>query len=209
MAAIRRPNRIDLTGQLLTVFLLTASIAVFAQQPSSKPAEDPAAPAVTPAAQDGDGPRTDLPVSLDRIKDQLAHPPAQQLRGLDERPLFSVEVREKQKLEELIASLDFKTGPTPAGGLVTNEMQRVQFPSVDNPLRQPYAAFSQSELITVLVENLVGKYLLGRAGGSITSAERTRAESEAKLEVRQAISEYCAAQPDRGAGIRICITPSQ
>jgi hypothetical protein len=209
MSANGRLDRNCFIAQLLVAMLLGGVTAVAAQNPSS-PANKPApAPAVSPSHGDNpaaDPDRSDLPVSLDRIKEQLAHPPANQLKGLDERPVFSIEVQEKQKLEDLIASLDFKSGPTPAGGVRANEMQRVQFPSVDNPLRQPYAAFSQSELLTVLVENIVGKYLAGRAADSITSAERSRAENTAKEQVRQAITDYCAAQPDHGTNVRLCTT---
>jgi len=168
------------------------------------PAENPTAASPQQDAQPV--PPPSLPVSLDRIKEQLAHPPANQLRGLDDTPTFKVEVREHRKLEELLASLDFKSGPKPAGGVYASELQRVQFPSVDNPLRQPYAAFSQPELATVIVENLVGKYLIGRALDSVTSAERARVETAAKDEVRQAISEYCAAQPNR-TSLAICVKP--
>ena len=78
------------------------------------------------------------------------------------------------------------------------------FPPVDNPLRQPYAAFSQGELLTILIENLVGKYLGGKAINTISKAERAHAEDAARDEVRQAIKDYCAAQPNNGAGISIC-----
>src|SRR5262252_6386224 len=169
--------------------------AAGAQEASSMPAENPTA--ASPEQDANSAPPLSLPVSLDRIKQQLAHPPAGQLRGLDDRPTFNVEVQDHHKLEDLLASLDFKSGPKPAGSIYANELQRVQFPSVDNPLRQPYAAFSQPELATIIVENLVGKYLLGRALDSVTSAERTRVENAAKEEVRQAISDYCAAQPNR------------
>jgi hypothetical protein len=82
------------------------------------------------------------------------------------------------------------------------------WPSVDNPLRQPYAAFSQGELLTILIENLVGKYLGGKAVNAVSSAERAHAESAAREEVKQAIRDYCAAQPNNGAGIQICSTSS-
>jgi hypothetical protein len=100
--------------------------------------------------------------------------------------------------------LNFKTGPTPAGGIYMAEQQRVMFPSVDNPLVQPFAAFNQGELLTILVENLVGKYLAGRAVDSISRAERARAEAAAKEEVRTAVEEYCNAQANAGAGLAIC-----
>jgi hypothetical protein len=120
-----------------------------------------------------------------------------------------VEVQERNRLQELVASLDFKSGPVPAGGLTALEQQRVMFPSTTNPLMQPYAAFNQSELVTILAENLAGKYLAGRAANAITSADRARAEAAAREEVQQAVTEYCAAQPNAGAGIKICTTTSQ
>ena len=91
------------------------------------------------------------------------------------------------------------------GGLYAYEQQRQLFPSVDNPLVQPYAAFNQGELLTILVENLMFKYLAGRAMHAISAAERERAEAAAKEEVSHAIAEYCGAQPNRGAGIQICV----
>jgi hypothetical protein len=147
-----------------------------------------------------------LPVSVNRIRQALAQPaePLIGLRGLDETPTFRVEIRERLKIDELLQSLNYKSGPAVPGGLYAYEQQRQLFPAVNNPLSQPYAAFSQSELMTIIVENLVGKYLAGRAMSAISSAERARAEAAAKEEVVHAISEYCAAQPDHGAGIRIC-----
>ena len=113
-------------------------------------------------------------------------------------------MQERNRLQELLATLDFRGGPTPAGGLYAAEMQRVMFPSVSNPLVQPYAAFNQPELLTIIIENLVGKYLIGKAFSAMSNAERERAEAAAREEVRQTIAQYCAGQPDHGAGIKIC-----
>jgi hypothetical protein len=192
------------TALALVAIVGTISGTSGAQEASPTPAENRTA--TSPEQDATPAPPLSLPVSLDRIKQQLAHPPAHQLRGLDDRPTFNVEVQDHHKLEDLLASLDFKSGPKPAGGIYANEMQRVQFPSVDNPLQQPYAAFNQPELATIIVENLVGKYLLGRALDSITNAERARVENAAKDEVRQAISDYCAAQPNR-ASLTLCTKP--
>jgi hypothetical protein len=152
------------------------------------------------------GPSLNLPVSVNRIRQALAQPaePLRGLRGLDETPTFRVQIRERLKIDELLQSLNFKSGPPVPGGLYGYEQQRQLFPSVDNPLVQPYAAFNQGELLTILVENLVGRYLAGRAWQSITAAEREHAEAAAKEEVSHAIAEYCAGQPNRGAGIQIC-----
>jgi hypothetical protein len=145
-----------------------------------------------------------LPVSLDKIKEGLEQKPILSLRTLDERPTFRVQILERQRVEALLATLNYKAGPTPAGGVYWDEIQRQMFPAVDNPLRQPYAAFGQGELLTILIENLVGKYLGGKAINAVSNAERTHAESAAKEEVRQAVQSYCGAQPNGGAGIQIC-----
>jgi len=196
----------------LTILVLTATLAsapVWAQPPQSSPAKPPASPSQDDTTNQS---KPDLPVSLDKIKEALEQPPAPPLRGLNgETAHFKVEIREKQKisLEDLIKSLDFKAGPVPAGGVYQAEMQRVQFPAVNNPLTQPYAAFNQPELLTILIENLVGKYLANKASNAITSADRARAEAAAKDEVQRAVHDYCAAQPNGGAGIRICTNPIQ
>lgn len=151
----------------------------------------------------GDG----LPVSIEKIKEALQQPPSPfSLRTLDERPTFRVQIQERMKIEELLASLNFKTSPAPGGGLYGYEQQRQMFPAVDNPLRQPYAAFNQGELLTILIENLAMKYLGGRAMNAISNAERARAQAAAKEEVREAVAQYCGAQPRQGAGIQICDT---
>ena|SRR5579872_6746638 len=157
---------------------------------------------------------TDSAVSLEKIRAGLKQPPGQQLKGFNEQvaqeaTLFRVQVEERRRIEELLATLDFKTGPTPAGGIYANELQRIQHPPLDQPLMQPYAAFSTSELLTIAIENLVGKYLAGRAIDTVTAAERAHAETAAREEVVRAMADFCSAQPDRGAGLQACsVTPT-
>jgi hypothetical protein len=148
-----------------------------------------------------------LPVSVEKIREALEATPMQPLITIDERPTFRVLIQDRQKIEELLATLNVKAGPIPAGGVYMAEQQRVMFPSVDNPLRQPLSAFNQPELLTILIENLVGKYLGGKALNAISTAERAHAEAAAKDEVRTAVAQYCSAQPEQGAGIRICDVP--
>jgi hypothetical protein len=191
------------------IFLATAAAA---QDTSPSTAEDSGQPKparatapTTRATEAADSTRFNLPVSLDNIKRGLEQPPPTlSLRTIDERPTFRVQILERQRIDELLATLNFKAGPTPAGGVYWDEIQRQQLPAVDNPLRQPYAAFAQGELLTILVENLVGKYLGGKAINSVSKAAREHAESAAKEEVRQAVQSYCAAQPSGGSGIEIC-----
>ena len=183
---------------LLFTAILTASPAS-AQQPSPSPRPEPSS-----AGQDG---QLNLPVSLEKIREALEQPaPALSLRTIDERPTFRVQILERQKIEEMLASLNFKAGPVPAGGIYMAEQQRLMFNPVDRPLMQPYAAFNQGELLTILIENLVGKYLAGRAVNAISKFERARAEANAREEVRAAVAQYCNAQPNAGAGIQICET---
>jgi hypothetical protein len=180
---------------LLFTAILAAAPAGAQQVPASSPTESRS------TAEDA---TPNLPVSLDKIKQALQTPTTISLRTIDERPIFRVQILERQKIEELIASLDFKSGPTPYGGVYMQEQQRVMFPAVDNPLVQPFAAFNQGELLTILIENLVGKYLGGKAMNAISNAERAHAEAAAREEVHTAVQQYCNAQPNAGIGIALC-----
>jgi hypothetical protein len=164
------------------------------------------AQAVATADAAQDPPAQDLPVSLDRIREQLKRPPESLLRNLDVKPDFSVQIEEQRRLDEIMSKLSFKSGPAPAGGLYSYQQQRQLFNPVDHPLQQPYAAFSGGELITIAIENLIGKYLGGRARGALSSAERSHAEAEARQDVDRAVAEYCAGRSDRDT-ILLCNPP--
>jgi hypothetical protein len=193
--------------------LIALLFALFvAVPPAHAQSDQTSSPQPSPSAPQ-DSPQANLPVSLDKIKEALRQPPSSlTLRSLDETPTFRMQILERQRIEELLATLFLKSVPgplggyTPGGGLYGFEQQRQMFPAVDNPLRQPYTAFSGGELITILIENLVGKYLGGRALDAVSHAERARAEASAKEEVRSAVAQYCAAQPNAGAGVQICGT---
>ena len=192
------------------VLLLAAIVMAgptFAQQ--QEPEAKPSAPPATASSPQDDSPT--LPVSLDKIKGALTQGAAEPLLGLDNTPHFKLEVREKQKisLDDLITAMDFSSGPAVSGGSYGFEQNRLAFPAVDNPLRQPYAAFSQSELLTIVIQNLAAKYLGGKALSAVTTAQRAGAEQAARHEVQHAIADYCAAQPNGGAGIQLCtISPA-
>jgi len=196
------------TLRFAAILMTVTTAGLSAQEPSTPPT----APAPPPAAASSpapDAPRLNLPISIDRIRKELEQKPLRPVFTLREQPTFRIEVQERNRLQELIASLDFRSGPAPAGGLYAAEMQRVMFPSVSNPLRQPFAAFNQPELLTILIQTIAGKYLAGRAIGAITNAEYAAAEAAARAELRRTIALYCAAQPNGGAGIQICITPPE
>jgi len=190
----------------LLLALVLMSWPVAAQQPA------PSSPAGSPSTKPDEKATSDLPVSLDRIRDGLERPAPgrlfvrQFLKELDNKPDFRVDTEGRRKIDELLAMLDFKGGPTPAGGIYAFEQQRITTPAVDNPLAQPYAAFNQGQLLTILIENLAGKYLAGRAADAITKTVRERAEATARKDVEESVTEYCAAKPNNGAGIELCAT---
>jgi hypothetical protein len=182
---------------LLFTATLVATRAGAQQTPTSTPQD----------ASTTEQPAGTLPVSLTKIREALSTTPLNSLSQVDERPTFRIQIQEKQRLEELLATLKFKAGPVPAGGVYMAEQDRIMFPWVDNPLRQQFGAFSQSELLTILIENVIGKHLGGKAMNAISKSERASAEAAAKDEVRSAIAQYCGSQPGAGAGIQICDTP--
>ena len=171
---------------------------------------------VPAAAQDGkpssaptsteDAARAALPVSLERIREALTAGTTSKLSlsALEKPPDFKVEVQERRALEEILMTLDFKAGPAPAGGVYAYEQQRQLFNPVDRPLAQPYAAFSPAEVITIAIENLIGKYLGGRLAETASNAERAKAEAAARRDVAGAIEKYCAADPERAKRLSIC-----
>jgi hypothetical protein len=195
----RRPNVMRLLAVLFTATLVASP--VWARQ---TPVSSPPDGAQDPPSQNRE---SALPVSLAKIREALQTTPTFSLSTLDERPIFRIQIQERQKIEELLATLNFKAGPVPAGGVYMAEQNRIMFPPVDNPLRQQFGAFNQSELLTILIENLAGRYLAGKAANAISKTERANAAAAAKEEVRVAVGQYCNSQPNAGAGVQICDTP--
>ncbi|HJZ77298.1 MAG TPA: hypothetical protein VKE51_36450 [Vicinamibacterales bacterium] len=198
-----------LCALLFTAILVAAPVR--GQQPPASPPADAqgagqgpaaAAPQAESTAQEtGSG---NLPVSLDKIKEALQQSPAMPALKIDERPTFRIQIQERQKIEELLATLKFKNEPTPAGGIYMQEQNRIMFNPVDHPTMQPMGAFNQGQLLTILIENLVGHYLGGKVGSAVSKAERAHAEAQAREDVRLAVTDYCNAQPNAGAGLQIC-----
>jgi len=190
---------------LFVAILLTAPVA--ARQDRGPGAAPATSPPPAPTAESQPAKPAELPVSVDRIRQALEHPPLFPVQPPINQPLFRVDVQQRNRLQDIVSTLNFSSGPTPAGGLYAAEAQRVMFPSVSNPLRQPYAAFSQSELLTIIIENLAGRYLANKLVGAITANDRAAAEVAAREELRRTIAEYCAGQPNQGADITICTNP--
>lgn len=173
---------------LVVVFTLRTGALQAQQSPAPQPAG--ATPGAAPL---------DLPVSLDRIRDALAQPaPAEPLKGLNEQPIFRLEIQERQRIEQLMEKIKFDGGggPEVAGGRANYELQRVIFPPVDNPLVQPYAAFSTGQVLTLAAEALAVKLVapkISRMFGGLLGAQTER---EAREEVARNLAAFQAAHPD-------------
>src|SRR5262245_30935951 len=138
-----------------------------------------------------------LPVSLDKIRGALSQPaPAEPLKGLnDPPPTFKVEITEQQRFDDLVSKLKFdKGGPPVPGGIDAYEQYQRAFPRIDNPLAQPYAAFSTGELLTLSIEALVQKYLAQKMAHVVGNALRAQAEREAREEVARSLAQFWASQ---------------
>lgn len=146
----------------------------------------------------------DLPVSLDRIREGLKKDTAASLLRMAEIPAdFRLEILEQQKIDALLSTLDFKSGPAPAGGLYGYEQQRRLFNPTDRPLMQPYAAFNGGQLVTIAIENLLARYLVGPLAAKAADSRQAGVERASREEVEAAIAAYCASRPDRDA-IQLC-----
>ena len=190
---------------LLTAILVGPAAAAQTATSSSAP---------SPASSDADAKAAadrDFPVSLGKIRDALERAsaaPGFLLKNVQDTPLFRIEIRERQKIEELLGTLDFKAGPTPPGGVYGYEQQRVMFPPVDNPLAQPYAAFSQTELAIVGAQSAVSSMVAKYVAKGLKDAYRAHQLQTARTEVDRAIAEYCAGKENGGAGIQLCEPPA-
>jgi hypothetical protein len=165
---------------LTLLFTLLAASCAFAQDtPTEK--------------KTAERPPLNLPVSIERIRGALLRPaPAEPLKGLDASnasTTFHVDVTERQKIEELMATIKFdKPGPQVAGGSAYYEQFQRLVPPINNPLVQPYAAFSSGELATLAVEALIEKYVAQKMASVVGPALRAQAEREAREEVARALA---------------------
>src|SRR5262249_61339730 len=132
---------------VMRLSLLTFT-AILAAAPA---AAQPALSSTSPAPSASTTQDFDLPVSLDRIRGRLEQP-AVTLRGLDDVPDFKVEVREKQKIEGLVAAIlrDVRKVPVPAEGVYMQEMQRRRSRAVsEHPRGEPEAGVGPGTVVTL------------------------------------------------------------
>ena len=138
--------------------------------------------AMAPVAAQPAGPtpgHVDDASSLARVASALGNPPSRLV--LQERqPDFTVDIRERERLEHSLPPMwDFKTGPVPR--------------AAPAGWSQPLFAIDLLPIASAIVNQ-------------VASARRTHAEAAAREEVRREIANYCAARPDRGAGLQACAT---
>ncbi|MGE3959556.1 MAG: hypothetical protein AB7H96_22770 [Vicinamibacterales bacterium] len=179
--------------------LLTIALA-FGASAAAQPPEAP------PAREGGATP--ELPVSLDRIREQLAQPPRPHLRNTEVKADFSVTIEDKRNFDDVLSKMDFSSGPAPGGGLYGYEMQRLQVSPTSRPLQQPYAAYSAGEFFTLAAQNLARVFLTRKVKDGISSIRRTRAQANAEAEVDQDVADFCAAEPGNSTAA-ICSDPPE
>ncbi len=198
----RRAEKIAICLSALGLFLSAGLAAASAQASgaadSPSPAQDVAAPE----------PATSLAVSLDDIRRGLARGErGEALRGLNEVPHFKVEVVEQHRRDWSTSfdgqQDDYSSFPVP-GGNYAYEIQRLNFPATRYPLAQPYAAFTQSELLQVSLTTMMQQLLTPKVIDSLQQAQRQRNKEAARAELERALQEYCAAQPNGGQGVFGC-----
>lgn len=173
---------------LISLQALTVSVALLGGPPqgaaSGAPAEPPKA-AVT--AQD-----IDWPVSLERIQEAVARPPAIKTSGM--RPIFRVEIFAKKPTIEDILGPDYLVGPVPYGGMTHQEFLTMVTP----PEFRGMGVFTGGEALTVAATSIGLQWALMKAIDRMREARTERAKEAAKREVLAAMDELAAARKKAG-----------
>jgi hypothetical protein len=130
-------------------------------------------------------------VSLERIRAALDRPAPLRLPSEGPKPDFVVNVIEKSWFDRVMPPVDFRSGPVPPGGLYAYEQQQRLDPTAPIPL------FSIPLL--PIISSIAHGFSNARDAQSSASAHR---------EVLRAVAEYCAAQPNGGTSIALCMNPT-
>jgi hypothetical protein len=122
-------------------------------------------------------------VSVEHVRAALEKPPSR-LALVEKRPDFTIDIREREERDRFMTPiLDFKVGPgVPQTALFSSP-------------------FGSQPLFTVDLLSIVMA-----TASAVNVARKAYASHAAREDVRRTIAAYCAAQPDRGAGIQICDT---
>jgi hypothetical protein len=125
--------------------------------------------------------------SVARVRAALERQPALRLDADVPKPDFVVHVVEKPWFERSVRPPDYRSGPVPPGGLYAYEQQQRLNPNAPVPL------FTVPVL--PIIRGLAHSFTSPNPGA-------------AHREVLRAIAEYCAAQPNGGTTIAICMDPT-
>jgi len=130
-------------------------------------------------------------VSLERIRTALDRPAPLRLPEEPPKGDFVVRIVEKSWFERTMPPMDFRSGPVPPGGLYAYEQQQRLDPTAPIPL------FNVS--LMPLVRGIAHGF---------SSAYQAQSSASAHRDVVRAIADYCAAQPNGGTAIAICMNPT-
>ena len=129
----------------------------------------------------------ELPISVDRIEDDLRTPPAISLEST--RPLFRVEIVAPRP--RWLPDIDWlgtteRVGPMlPIPSLHDQYLARVTPPEA-----RLYSAFEGAELFQVMVTSLIQGLMAPKVASALKDAARKRREEEARREVDEAITRW-------------------
>jgi hypothetical protein len=169
--------------------------ALFVAQAGQPPATAPSATAPASAVP-AEGQTSDLPVSLDRIRDALSHQP--QIKPDAVQPVFRVEILgRKPTLEELLGKEFWKgpAKPTPGGAVMTHQ----EFlDMVTPPEFRGMSMFTQKEAITVVATSVALQWALQKAIHKYDQARTEREREAARKEVQDALAELDKAREAAG-----------
>ena len=163
---------------LLTAAMLIASPAMAQQQPPAPPEASPSERVQSPAKETS--PVDTLPVSIERIRAVLGKPPPM-LRPPELKADFTVHIEARRPLQDIFDVPPWATDPLGQSRLC--------------PPRQGALPSAQCGIPPGFSVD---------PGSLIQSLKRAYHERAARDEVKRAIADYCAAQPNAGAGIQIC-----
>lgn len=134
----------------------------------------------------------DLPVSLDRIQEAIARPPA--IKPTTNRPVFRVEIFAPKPTIEDILGRDYLLGPVPNSAMTHQEFLNMVTPQEYRGM----AMFSNKEAMTITATSLALQWALMKAVDKLKEARDNRAQEAARQEVLEAMNALEAARKKVG-----------
>jgi hypothetical protein len=169
----------------LMIWLLVSALIASPGAQSATPgtaAAPPPAEAQTPASAQP----PELPVSIDRIREALSHPPT--IRPDAVQPVFRVEIiGEMPSLEVMLGKEFWKGGaaPTPGGAIMTHQ----EFLNMVRPPEfRGMAMYTNGEAITIAATSFALQWALQKAIQKYREAKDVRAQETARKEVQEALA---------------------